>query len=141
MLTAVVAILVLGLVLALVVLVAKDDGPPPADVALAYERAWDTFDFESLWSLSADELRDGMGRKDFVAAKSAAYAGQQGLGHLALSVTVEDVRAANTVAVVHTRVELRDGTHATNEVHLAKRAGRWVVVEYRLRSDAPPPSP
>jgi hypothetical protein len=133
-------VLVVGLVIALVVMVAVDPGPPPADVALAYERAWDAFDFASLWALSGDELRDGLGRKEFVAAKAAAYAGQRQLGHLARDVTIENVKTANTIAVVRTRVDLHDGGTAHNEVHMTKRAGRWVVVEYRLRSDAPPPA-
>jgi hypothetical protein len=136
--TAVVAVIVVSLALALVIMVARDPGPPPSDVALAYEHAWDTFDFASLWALSGDELRDGQGRKDFVAAKQAAYAGQARLGHLARSVTIEAVRTGMAIAVVRTRVDLRDGGVAHNEVHCAKRAGRWVVVEYRLRSDAPP---
>ena len=138
MITAIIAVLVVALVLALVVMVAIDPGPPPADVALAYEQAWDGFDFASLWALSGDELRDGLGRKEFVAAKTAAYASQRGLGHLARDVAIEDVRTGNTIAVVRTRVNLRDGAVAQNEVHLVNRAGRWVVVEYRLRSDAPP---
>ena len=138
MITAIVAVLVLALVVALVVMVAVDPGPPPADVALAYEHAWDGFDFASLWALSGDELRDGLGRKQFVAAKTAAYAGQRALGHLARSVAVEDVRTGETIATVRTRVDLRDGGVAHNEMQLVKRATRWVVVEYRLRSDAPP---
>ena len=57
---------------ALVVLVSADPGPSPVDVALAYEQAWDHLDFEGLWSLSGDELRDGLRRPEFVAAKNAA---------------------------------------------------------------------
>jgi hypothetical protein len=37
-------------------------------------------------------------------------------------------------AVVRTRVDLHDGDVASHEVHLAHRAGRWVVVEYHLRA-------
>ncbi len=138
MITAIVAVLVIALVIALVVMVAVDPGPPPADVALAYEHAWDSLDFASLWALSGDELRDGLGRNEFVAAKTAAYAGQRGLGRLARDVAVEEVRTGDAIAVVRTRVDLRDGGVAYNEMQLAKRATRWVVVEYRLRSDAPP---
>jgi hypothetical protein len=137
MLTAIIAVAVGALVLALVVAVALDRGPPPVDVAFAYEQAWDHLDFASLWALSGDELRDGLGRKEFVSAKTAAYASRRGLGNLARTITIEDVGEHGSSAVVRTRVELHDGDRARNEVHLANRAGRWVVVEYRLRSDSP----
>lgn len=138
MLTAIVGVAVAALVLALVVSVALDKGPPPSDVAFAYEQAWDHFDFWSLWALSGDELRDGLGRKDFVAAKEAAYANRRGLGHLARFITVEEIGVHGATAVARTRVELHDGDTAHHEVHLAQRAGRWVVVEYHLRTEAPP---
>jgi hypothetical protein len=134
MATALIGTAVLVLALALVVLVARDPGPAPADVALGYEQAWDGMDFTALWDLSGDELRDGLGRVQFVAAKSAAYAEQAGLGHLARSVVVEDSHADRSLAVVHTRIDLRDGGAVRNTVQLSKRGGRWVVVGYRLRS-------
>ncbi len=137
MVTAVVGVVIAGLLLALVVAVARDHGPVPADVAFGYELAWDHFDFASLWELSGDELRDGLGRKEFVAAKTAAYAGRGGLGHLTRNIAVEDANVRATAALVRTRVDLHDGDSAHNEIHLARRAGRWVVVEYRLRSEAP----
>jgi hypothetical protein len=108
-------------------------------VSLAYEHAWDQFDFSSLWTLSGDELRDGLRQDQFVASKRAAYADQRSLGHLAAHISVEKAQVGRTIASVQTRVELRDGGEAQNELQLAKRAGRWVVVEYHLRSDAPPP--
>jgi hypothetical protein len=138
MVTALVALAVFALVVALVVAFAFDPGPSPAESALAYEEAWDRLDFSALWDLSGDELRDGLDRKAFIAAKQAAYSQQQGLGQLAREVTLEDTRSARSIAVVHTRVELRDGGTARNEVRLTKRAGRWVVVAYQLRTDAPP---
>jgi len=138
--TAIVGTAVLALAIALVVMVARDPGPSPADVALAYEQAWDGLDFTGLWDLAGDELRDGLDRGEFVAAKRSAYAAQTGLGHLARDVVVEDSHADRSVALVHTRIELRDGGTARNAVQLAKRGGRWVVVGYQLRSDAPPAS-
>ena len=48
---AIVGVAVLGLVIAFVVIYAKDPGPPPDDVATAYETAWDHLDFSSLWTL------------------------------------------------------------------------------------------
>jgi hypothetical protein len=135
--TAIVGVAIFVLIIALVIAVARDPGPPPHDVAVAYERAWDHLDFDSLWSLSGDELRDGMGRKPFIDAKRAAYARQADLGGLADSVSVERFETGDQVAVVHTLVALRDGGAAHNEMQLEQRAGRWVVVSYRiLGSDA-----
>jgi hypothetical protein len=141
MVVVIVAVVILALALAFVVLVATDPGPSPQDVALAYEHAWDHFDFVSLWTLSGDELRDGLRREEYVATKTAAYADQRALGNLARDVVVEDARVGRTIASVQTRVDLHDGGVARNGLQLVKRAGRWVVVEYRLRSDAPPSVP
>ena len=69
----VVGVVVVGLCVALVVFVAADPGPSAAEVALAYEYAWDHLDFEGLWALSGDELRDGLDRPAFIEAKRAAY--------------------------------------------------------------------
>lgn len=141
MITGLVLGAVIVLALGLVVIVARDPGPPPADVALAYEAAWDHFDFESLWSLAGDELRDGLNRSDFVATKREAYAPRPELGALARDISVEDARDGDAYAVVRTRVDLRDGGVARNEIQLAKRAGRWVVVAYQLQPDVPPATP
>ena len=141
MVTATVGVAIFALIVALVIAVAKDPGPSADDVAVAYERAWDGLDFDALWSLSGDELRDGMGRKPFIAAKRQAYAGQVALSGLAESVTVERLETGPEVAIVNTKVGLRDGGAAHNEIELAQRAGRWVVVAYRLlRSDPSPAS-
>jgi hypothetical protein len=139
-LTALVGVAVVVLVLAFVIAFARDQGPSPSDVALSYEQAWDGLDFTALWDLSGDELRDGLDRKEFVTAKAAAYAAQAGLGRLARRVVLEDARTNRSVAIVHTLLELRDGGAARNEIHLVKRAGRWAVVGYQLRADAPPAS-
>ncbi|MBA2327896.1 MAG: hypothetical protein H0V95_14810 [Actinobacteria bacterium] len=139
MVTALVAGAVLFLVLALVVAVARDPGPPPGDVALAYELAWDRLDFETLWSLSGTELRDDRPKHDFVDAKRAAYDRAPGLAGLARHVSLDDVAAGTDVAVVRTRIELTDGGVVRNELRLARRDGSWQVVAYELResSDAP----
>jgi hypothetical protein len=136
--TAIVGLVILALVIALVVIVAMEPGPPPQDVAIAYEEAWDRLDFEALWNLSGDELRDGLGRRDFVTAKQAAYARHASLGNLAGAVVVEQSQVGSTIASVETRLSLRDGSTARNDVELTKRAGKWLVVAYRLRgSDVP----
>ena len=117
---------------------ARDRGPGPAEVALAYEGAWDHLDFTSLWTLSGDELRDGLTRGEFVAVKREAYARQHGLERLARDVVIEgeDSDPGSAAATVHTRVELRDGGTAHNDVVLLQRAGRWVVVGYQLRGES-----
>lgn len=137
MVSAIIAIAVLALVVALVIAVARDPGPPPDDVAVAYERAWDRLDFDALWTLSGDELRDGMPRRDFVAAKHAAYRRQPELGQLAAGVIVEHLEVGRHVAVARTRVDVRGGGVATNEIQLVHRGGRWVVVTYRLLGSEP----
>jgi hypothetical protein len=121
------------LVIAFGVAAATDAGPPPAEVALGYERAWDRLDFETLWSLSTPELRDRRTRKEFVAAKRAAYSEQPDLRRLTRNVAVEEATAGPHVAVVITAVELRDGSMVHDELKLVRRAGRWQVLSYSLR--------
>jgi hypothetical protein len=139
-LTAVIGIAIFVLIVALVIAVARDPGPPPEDVAVAYEHAWDGLDFDALWALSGDELRDGMARKPFIAAKREAYAAQQDLRGLAASTSVERLETGHQVAVVFTKVELRNGGAAHNEVVLEERAGKWVVVGYQLLHSDPEPA-
>jgi len=116
--TAIVGVAIFVLIIALVIAVARDPGPPPDDVAVAYERAWDGLDFDAVWSLSGDELRDGMARKPFIEAKRAAYVGQADLGGLAASVAVDHLEIEDQVAIVHTVVTLRHGGTARNELAL-----------------------
>ncbi len=132
MLTAIVAVLLLALIGALVLAVARDPGPVPSDVAVAYEDAWDRLDFDALWTLSGSELRDGMGRREYAAAKRAAYAVRPELGGLTATVEVEHVDAARDLAVVRTRLVLRGEGDARNELQLARRSERWVVVAYKM---------
>ena len=130
---------ILFLCIALIVAVTRDPGPQPDDVAMAYELAWDHLDFESLWTLSGQELHDGLDKAAFVAAKRAAYASRPELGRLAREVTFAEVTAARDNAVVRTRVVLRDGDVVHNQIQLARRDGRWLVVGYRLESETPQP--
>lgn len=115
----------------LFIAVAKEDGPDPADVALAYEMAWDRLDFDTLFDLSGTELRDGAKRPGFVATKRAAYAGVP-RGRLAARIAVEHVVAAPDTALVATNV-FTDGGAVRNNVLMERRAGRWYVVAYSLR--------
>lgn len=132
-------VVIVALCVALVIIVSADPGPSPADVALAYEDAWDHLDFEGLWSMSGEELRDGLRQPDFVAAKRAAYEHQAALRGLADHVVVDAVSEERDFAVVHTLVELRDGGRAADALQLAKRGGRWVVIAYELEPDAAGP--
>ena len=104
MITAVVGITVLALTIAVVVVIAKDRGPGPGDVAVAYELAWDRLDFESLYTLSGLELRDGLDRRGFVAAKRTAYEQQRDLGGLVERVGVDQVANSRDAAVAITAV-------------------------------------
>ena len=139
MITAVVGVVVLALAITVIVVIAKDRGPGPGETAVAYEVAWDRLDFESLFTLSGDELRDGLDRRAFIAAKRSAYANQRTLGGLAEQVGIDDVAATRQAAVAITRIDLRDHAVVRNRVEMLRRNGRWQVVAYQLEpsSEAP----
>jgi hypothetical protein len=126
--------IVVALLFVLWVAFAREPGPGPADVALAYETAWDRLDFDLLYDLSGDELRDHMRRDQFVAAKRAAHApaGAPAGGRLGAAIAVEEVVQANQTAVVVTRVSTGEES-IRNNVLLEKRAQGWTVVGYSLR--------
>lgn len=128
---------IVALCLALVVVVARERGVSPDDVAVAYEVAWDRLDFATVWTLSGPELHDGRDREAFVAAKRRAYADRAELGGLLDRVTIDDVTTGTKAAVVVTRLHLRDGSEVRNEVRLRRRRARWEVVGYSLRPVAP----
>lgn len=137
MIAAIVALMVFAVVISLIVLFARDGGPMPADIAVSYELAWDRLDFDTLWSLSGEEMRDGLDRRGFMAAKSAAYAGRTDLGGLAERVDVEEANVGIGFATVRTCVTLHSGDRIHNDVVLTKRSSAWVVTGYEL---APGPS-
>jgi hypothetical protein len=132
----IVGVVVLALALAVVVVIAKDHGPGPGEVAVAYEVAWDRLDFESLFTLAGTELRDGLDRRGFIAAKRAAYADQPALVGLAERIGINQVASVRDSAVAITTVELHDGSVVHNRVELARRNGRWQVVAYQLEPSA-----
>lgn len=132
MISTLVALTVSGLVIAVIAFFARDDGPKPADIAVAYELAWDRLDFDAIWALSGDELRDGLDRHRYVAAKRTAYAGRTDLGNLVQRVDVARVDVGTAHAVVRTCVTLRDGGAVHNDVTLSKRSSSWVVTGYEL---------
>jgi hypothetical protein len=139
--TAIVGIVVLALALSVIVVIALDHGPGPGEVAVAYELAWDRLDFESLYTLSGTELRDGLDRRGFVAAKRAAYEQQHSLGGLVEQAGLEQVAATKDAAIAITDVELHDHTTVRNRVEMSRRNGRWLVVAYRLEPSAAAPRP
>jgi hypothetical protein len=134
--TAVVGIVVLALMITVIVVIAKDRGPGPGEVAVAYELAWDRLDFESLYTLSGLELRDGLDRRGFISAKRTAYEEQHELGGLVERVGLDQVANSRDAAVAITAVELHDQAVVHNRVEMARRNGRWQVVAYRLEPSA-----
>src|SRR4029453_5037369 len=100
---AVIAFAVIALVLALVVGVGPEPGPSPGEIAVSYELAWDRLDFDALWALSGDELRDGRSRHEFMADKREAYAGQRELAGLPRDVHLPEVLRGAELAAVRTR--------------------------------------
>lgn len=133
--TAAVTVAMVGVIvvaLGLVVVLAREPGPSPAEVVEAYELAWDRLDFDALWSLSGSELRDDRAKREFIAAKTAAYQQEAGLRGLVRRVIVERVATHDEHAEACTQVELGDGSTVRNRLELAARDGRWVVVAYAL---------
>ena len=134
----VVAIVVVAVLIAIVfVAFGRDPGPSPADVAVAYERAWDRLDFSVLFDLSGEELRDGLGRDEFVAAKRTAH-GATATRRISDAITVASSVRADDTALVITEVATGDG-RVHNDVVLERRTGRWAVVGYSLRREGSPP--
>jgi hypothetical protein len=133
-----IALLVIGvLVGVLFVVLARDSGPGPADVAIAYERAWDRLDFSLLFDLSGTELRDGLDRRGFVDAKQRAH-GPSAPRRVSEHIDVSSSVVARDAALVVTTVRTSDG-EVHDDVALERREGRWVVIGYGLRRQPTPP--
>lgn len=135
-----VALLALGgLVGFLFFAVAREPGPSPEDVAVAYELAWDRLDFSTLFDLSAPALHDGLNRESFVAAKRATYARAQPAGRLGAEVGVESCVTLDDAAHVVTVVRAGAG-QVRNDLRLERANGRWSVTTYTLRPEPDRPS-
>ena len=67
--------------------------------------------------------------------------GRPALGELANQVEVDDELVGSDLAVVHTRLRLRDGASVRNQVELAFRDGAWKVIGYHLEGAPPTTSP
>ena len=139
MISAIVTVIVFAVVISVVVIFARDPGPLPADIAVSYELAWDRLDFDTLYSLAGDEMRDGLEKSEYIKAKTAAYAGRTDLGDLAERVDVEEVTGGLAHALVRTRVTLHDGSAVHNHVALTKRNSSWWVTGYELVASPPQP--
>jgi hypothetical protein len=125
-----ISVLIFGLVIG----VAMEKGPTPGDVAQSYELAWDRHDFDALWSMGSDALRDGRNRAEFVADKRAAYRDQPRLKGIVEHVEIEAVAMqGRRIASVLTRLDLGDGPPVRNEIRMERKSGSWRVVGYTLR--------
>jgi hypothetical protein len=129
----VVLVCVVGLCVALVIGVAKNPGPSPAEIALGYEHAWDLGDFDVVYRMSGAELHEGLRKGDYVGAKRAAYRGEVRVHGAVEEAVAEAAHQQGDEAVVLTRLRRTDGTVVLHEVRLARRARAWEVVGYRLR--------
>jgi hypothetical protein len=139
----VVALVVIALLLLFMwISVGREPGPGPSDVAIAYERAWVELDFDLLYDLSGAELRDGLRRDQFIAAKRAAYADGAKNARIGARIGVETSVAGNQTALVVTKV-VADGGALRNNVMLDHTSNGWVVVSYSLRpeTETAPPAP
>ena len=137
MISAIVAVVIFALVITLVVIFAREPGPTPTDIAISYELAWDRLDFDTLWTLSGPELRDGLDKREYVAAKKRAYEGRHELRNLAEHVEIDDATVGIGHAAVRTRVTLRDGAVVRNDIVLTKRSAAWLVTGYQLVANPP----
>jgi hypothetical protein len=135
--SAIVAVVIFLLVITVIVIFAREPGPTPPDIAIAYELAWDRLDFDTLWALSGPELRDGLDKREYIAAKTRAYEGRHELRNLADHVDIDDANIGIGHAAVRTRVTLRDGAVVRNDVVLTKRSAAWVVTAYQLVANPP----
>lgn len=123
----------------MMVAIAREPGPTPTDVALAYEMAWDRLDFVTVWNLSGSELRDGLDADAFVSAKRAAYERRRDLRGLLRDALIESVVLDGEAALVRTRLLAKDGTSSYHDVTLTSRDGSWRVVAYTLQVPEPMP--
>jgi hypothetical protein len=118
----VVITLVVLLAVAVVVGVARDPGPDPADVAIGYARALGVGDFDAVYRLIDPELLQGRNRPRWVAEQSGrphlAFAPD---GVVARDRVVQDGTATVTLAI---------GTDRVVGVELVRRHGMWVVASF-----------
>ena len=129
-------VVIFGLLVFMWIAVGREPGPGPADVAIASENAWNELDFDLLFDLSGIELRDGLRKERYIAAKRAAYERGDVQKRLDAHVSVETSVKGHQTSLVVTKIDM-DGATIFNNVMLERRANGWVVVSYALRADAP----
>ena len=113
--------------------IAHETGPGAPDVAIGYERAWDELNFGLLWDLSGPELRDGMRRDQFIAAKRAAYTNASRTAGSADQIEVDTFVEGNQTALVVTRVTA-EGTECAQR-RVARTAAPTAGRSSATRSD------
>lgn len=129
-------VLIALLAVVMLVFVGTERGPQPADVAIAYERAWQRHDWSTLFDLSAKEMRDGLARDQFVMAKRKSVAKSSAVEDELVDVTIDEVVAASDTASVITRLVARSGSPIRSRVMCERRNGRWQVVAHNVVTDA-----
>jgi hypothetical protein len=135
----VVSVAVLLVAAGLVILLARPSDPGPADVAVAYEQAWDRLDFATLWALSSPRLRDGRSKTRFVRDKEEAYRIEGGgLRHLVNTIRPLRVEVNGSNARVDLRLELHDGQELVDEMLLEREGTDWRVIAYHVAGRRPP---
>ncbi len=120
------------LAVVMLVFVGTERGPQPADVAIAYERAWQRHDWSTLFDLSAKEMRDGLARDQFVSAKRKSVTKSLSDEDAVVDVTIDEVVAASDAASVITRLVAQSGSAVRSRVLCERRNGRWQVVAHNL---------
>jgi hypothetical protein len=126
--------IIVGLLVFMWISIGREPGPSAADVAIAYERAYDDHDFDLLYELSGEEMRDGMRRERFVRAKRAALGARAPGKHEQATISVDTTVAGHQTALVVTSVTA-GAHHVRNNVLLEKGSNGWTVVKYTLRPD------
>ena len=127
MISAIVAVVIFALVITLVVIFAREPGPTPTDIAISYELAWDRLDFDTLWSLSGPELRDGLDKREYIAAKARAYEGRHELRNLADHVDIDEANVGIGHAQCTVGVDLREHVSLPRDGHDAVAESRLLI--------------
>lgn len=122
--------MVIGIVITLVVLlafavivgVAREPGPDPADVAIGYARALGAGDFDAVYRMIDPELLEGRNRPQWIAEQSSRP-------HFACSPDAVEARGRVVGDGVAT-VTLSVGTGQLVPVELVFRQRQWVVTRF-----------
>jgi hypothetical protein len=122
----------LAIAVVLLVGIARGGSPPPGEVAIAYELAWDRFEFDVVWDLSGPLMRDGRTRIEFATDKRAAYAAHPELRGLVADVAVRHVEVEDDHARVTTALALVAGGELVDELLLRRHDDTWRVEGYHL---------